>query len=112
LSPLEFVDTMGALYQHAGASGIPVDVTRRHLRLELTRRLALPSATPDADLARIAGERLQFDGPSFLNALNRATSTPKEALALVQDLEHYVARALVRAVSRLVSTPVRTKENP
>jgi len=112
LSPLEFVDTMGALYQHAGASRIPVDVTRRHLRLELTRRLALPSATPDADLARIAGERFQLDVPSFAETLNRDVRTPKEALALVQDLEHNVARALVRAVSRLVSTPGPTKENP
>lgn len=89
LSPLEFVDTMGALYQHAGASSIPVDVTRRHLRLELTRRLGLPSATPDDDLARIAAERLQFDGASFAETLHRATHTPKEALALVQDLERF-----------------------
>jgi hypothetical protein len=96
LSPLEFVDTMGALYQHAGASVIPVDVSRRHLRLELTRRLGLPSATPDADLARIAAERLQFDGASLGEMLNRAThaaSTPKlrtkDALAVVQDLERF-----------------------
>jgi len=89
LSPLEFVDTMGALYQHAGASAIPVDVSRRHLRLELTRQLGLPSATPDADLSRIAAERLQFDGTSLAETLSRATSTPKEALALVQDLERF-----------------------
>jgi hypothetical protein len=102
LSPLEFVDTMGALYQHAGAFAIPVDVTRRQVRLELTRRLGLPSSTPDADLARIAGERLQLDAALLAETLNRPVGTPKEALALVQD----VARALVRAVSRLVSTPV------
>ena len=92
LSPLEFVDTMGALYQHAGASSIPVDVSRRHLRLGLTRRLGLPSLTPDADLARVAAERLGFDGASLAETLNRASqaaSAPKlhtrEALAVVQD---------------------------
>jgi Domain of unknown function (DUF4350) len=89
LSPLEFVDTMGALYQHAGASAIPVDVSRRHLRLELTRRLGLPSVTPDADLARVAAEQLKLDDASFSETLNRATNTPNEALALVQDLERF-----------------------
>jgi hypothetical protein len=90
-----------------------VDVSRRHLRLELTRRLGLPSATPDADLARIAGERLQFDAAQFAETLNRVTNTPKEALALVQNLESCVARALVPAVSRLVSTPASGNErNP
>ena len=96
LSPLEFVDTMGALYEHAGASAIPVDVSRHHLRLKLTRRLGLPSATPDADLARAAAERLHFDGASFAETLNRASHAAgasklrtREALAVVQDLERY-----------------------
>jgi hypothetical protein len=96
LSPLEFVDTMGALYQHAGASSIPVDVSRRHLRLQLTRRLGMPSATPDADLARVAAERLHFDRASLFETLNRASgaaAVPKlrtrDALTLVQDLERY-----------------------
>jgi hypothetical protein len=96
LSPLEFVDTMGALYQHAGASSIPVDVSRRRLRLLLTRRLGLPSVTPDSDLARVAGARLHFDGASLAETLNRASqaaAAPKlrtrDALALVQDLERF-----------------------
>jgi hypothetical protein len=96
LSPLEFVDTMGALYQHAGASSIPVDVSRRRLRLQLTRRLGMPSATPDADLARVAAERLHFGGVSLTETLNRASgaaAAPKlrtrDALALVQDLERF-----------------------
>lgn len=96
LSPLEFVDTMGALYQHAGASAIPVDVCLRHLRLGLTRRLGLPSATPGADLARAAAERLGFDGAALAETLDRASraaAAPKmhtrDALALVQDLERY-----------------------
>jgi hypothetical protein len=94
LSPLEFVDTMGALYQHAGASSIPVEVEYRHLRLELTRRLGLPSTTPDAELARLAGERLDIDGNLLDAALNRASHAvdKREALAVVQSLERFVAQ--------------------
>ena len=96
LSPLEFVDTMGSLYRHAGASSIPVDVCLRHLRLELTRRLGLPSATSNADLARVAGERLGFDGASLEEIMNRASRAAdarklpaREALEVVQELERF-----------------------
>jgi len=94
LSPLEFVDTMGALYQHAGASTIPVEVEYRHLRLELTRRLGLPSTTPNAELARVAGERLAVDGNLLAGALNQASRAvdKREALAVVQSLERFVAQ--------------------
>jgi hypothetical protein len=52
LSPLEFVDTMGSLYQRAGAASIAVDTSYRHLRLELARRLRLPTNATNAALAR------------------------------------------------------------
>lgn len=91
LSPLEFVDTMGALYRHADAFEIPVEVSYRNLRLELTQRLALPPATPDADLARIAAERLGMDGTELADALSAAARggkvSSRQALVLVQNLE-------------------------
>ncbi len=94
LSPLEFVDTMGALYQHAGASSIPVEVEYRHLRLEFTRRLGLPSTTPDAELAKVAGERLNVDGDLLADALNQASRAvdKREALAVVQRLERFAGQ--------------------
>jgi hypothetical protein len=90
---------MGALYQHAGASSIPVEVSARHLRLELTRRLGLPPATPDADVARLAEERLSFDGTGLAKALSLASGTAenrklraRDALARVQSIERFAAQ--------------------
>jgi hypothetical protein len=99
LSPLEFVDTMGALYQHAGATSIPVQVASRHLRLELARRLALPAVTQDADLADAASIRLGLDRGLLAKALNEAPGRgntrklrPREALARVQTLSRFLAQ--------------------
>jgi hypothetical protein len=99
LSPLEFVDTMGALYRHADAFPIPVEVSYRRLRLELTQRLSLPPATFDADLARIASQRLGSEGPALADALASAAKAAsarrlsgREALALVERLESLLAR--------------------
>jgi len=98
LSPLEFVDTMGGLYQRAGASSVAVGVSYKHLRLELVRRLGLPAAS-DGDLAKAAGERLGFQGRELGELLQnaaRGAAAPKlparEALRLVRQLEQNTAR--------------------
>ncbi|MBV9266303.1 MAG: DUF4350 domain-containing protein [Acidobacteriaceae bacterium] len=95
LSPLEFVDTLGALYRHAGAASVAVAVAHRHLRLALTRSLALPAGIEDAALARAAGQRLGWD-LSHLSATlegaaraqNRKTRA-RDVLTLVQDMTRY-----------------------
>lgn len=93
LSPLEFVDTMGALYRHASAFSIPVEVSYRNLRLELTQRLGLPAAISDTDLAGAAAERLGADRAEMADALTAAAAaqrgklSSRQALALVQRLE-------------------------
>jgi hypothetical protein len=93
LSPLEFVDTMGALYRHASAFSIPVEVSYRNLRLELTQRLGLPAAISDADLATAAAERLRVDRAEMAAALTasaaaqRSKVSSRQALALVERLE-------------------------
>jgi hypothetical protein len=99
LSPLEFVDTMGGLYQRAKAGSIPVQVSYRHLRLELSRRLALPATSPDSALAQAAEERLGFRSPEFLDTLDTASAasqnpklSAKKALELVRNLEQYLKR--------------------
>ncbi len=92
LSPLEFVNTMGALYRHAGAASIPVDVSRRHLRLELTRRLGLPSQTAVPDLAQSAAGRLDFDATDLAAALTQASPSNTAALDIVQRLARYTDR--------------------
>ena len=72
LSPLEFVDTMGGLYERAGASSIPVAVYYQNLRMELARRLNLPRDASGAVLARNAGERLSVPERDLRDALGDA----------------------------------------
>jgi hypothetical protein len=103
LSPLEYVDTLGGLYQHAKAGAAPVAVSLQRLRYLLTRQLSLPSDTADAELAHAAEERLgwkNFESEQLLahaGAATRAEKLPsKEALDLVQKLEAYAARLELR----------------
>ena len=103
LSPLEYVDTLGGLYEHARAGAVPVEVSLQRLRYLLTRQLALPSDTPDAELAHAAEERLgwkNFESERLLSragAAARAEKLPgKEALDLVQKLEAFAARLDLR----------------
>jgi hypothetical protein len=98
LSPLEFVDTLGGLYRKAKAAQVPVDITMRHLRLQLARRLALPVEILDAELARAAAERLGWNQQELESMLERAHAAaarslpPSSALELVQGLQRFSAR--------------------
>ncbi len=99
LSPLEFVDTMGGLYQRAGAASVPVGTSYRHLRSSLTRRLGLPAITTDEALAAAAGDRLGWKRDEVRETLVKAaaalrieTLSAREALPLVRDLERSVVR--------------------
>jgi len=99
LSPLEFVETLGGLYQRAGATSVAVGVSYRRLRFKLARRLGVPTSTPDATLAQAAGERLGWNGAQLLVALEQAAlrekTRPGRALALIQNLESFTLRLRV-----------------
>jgi hypothetical protein len=99
LSPLEFVETMGGLYQRAHAAPIAVAAAYRLLRLELIRRLGFPVTGADQDLARAAGQRLGLPRDELAGTLQNsaraahsAKFSARQALDLVQQLEGYVAR--------------------
>jgi hypothetical protein len=103
LSPLEFVDTLGALYEHAGAASAAVSVSYLRLRFLLAKQLGLPSDASDADLSRAAEQRLgwkSFRNAGLLDRANRATHAakmrPREALNLVQELETQAEKLEVR----------------
>jgi hypothetical protein len=105
LSPLEFVETMGGLYQRAGAASIAVEVSYRRVRLELSRRLGLPAAVSDPELAQAAAERLGFSKTDFAGSLERAAGAlldPKLSwrlgLRAIQDLERWLPPAKPGAV--------------
>jgi hypothetical protein len=104
LSPLEFVDTLGGLYQRAGAASSAVSVSYARLRSLLTRQLALPSTTPDQQLAEAAEQRLGWKRSGLAVSLHgaelamHASKLPdREALEIVQKLENFAARLHVRA---------------
>ncbi len=106
LSPLEFVDTLGGLYQIAGAAPIAVSVEYNRFRLHLTRRLALPQSVGNRALAEAAAGRLGWDANRLADCLASAAASedlqklrPAEALDLVQKLQGYLAQLGVRKLS-------------
>ncbi|MGA2097612.1 MAG: DUF4350 domain-containing protein [Candidatus Acidiferrum sp.] len=107
LWPLEFVDTLGGLYERAGAASSAVAVSYKRFRALLSRQLGLPSTTTDEELARGAELRLGWKDlgvGELLNQASVATMAPKlrpsEALEIVQKLESQAARLVVRAPNR------------
>ena len=95
LWPLEFVNTLGALYERAGATSAAVDIVYRNCRAVLTRRLRLPLATSDAALGQAVESRLGWYRPDLARTLSRAAAAchgeklaGAEALALVQEIDY------------------------
>ncbi len=104
LSPLEFVDTLGGLYERAGAASLAVSVSYSRLRTLLNRHLSLPSDTGDAQLATAAEQRLGWKDSGLDTLLRRARAATldekfsgREALAIVQELERLAGKLTVRA---------------
>lgn len=96
LSPLEFVDTLGALYERANAGSAAVNVAYRHFRAQLVRRLALAPTTTNVQLESAVRERLGWKQPGLAETLSRSERaardpelSAREALNIVQALEHY-----------------------
>ena len=99
LSPLEFVDTLGGLYERAGAGSSAVAVSQSRLRYLLTRQLGLSGDTSDVQLAQAAEQRLGWQNFAVENVLGRADVASRaarlksrEALQLVQDLERHAQK--------------------
>lgn len=100
-APLEFVDTMGGLYERAGASTTAVSVALSHLRRRLVAAAALPADADDARIARAAAPRAGI-APDVLAALLarareavRAGVGDRAAVELVRALQD-TARCLDR----------------
>jgi len=96
LSPLEFVDTLGGLYQRAHAEPAVVGVVLQRFRTLVTRQMRLSSQIDDAALDAAIRSRLGKKFADLPDALHRAAAAsraPKvsaaEALALIRELEQY-----------------------
>jgi hypothetical protein len=99
LSPLEFVDTLGGLYERAGAAAVAVEIYHQRFRYWLTRRLGIASNATVAELEGYVQDRWHFRDPNFSAVLARCESarfdhdlSPKEALRLVQSLHDLAVR--------------------
>ena len=98
-SPLEFVDTMGGLYERARASTSAVATVHAHVRRRLLAALGLPPATDDERLVAAAAERLAFDRAELSSTLSHARAattdpdlTARQAVPLVAQLQGLAAR--------------------
>jgi hypothetical protein len=98
LSPLEFVQTLGGLYEHAGTSSVAVEIAYQRFRYWLARRLGLGSNASIHQLESAVRERWPSD--DHFGAILRRCESAKvdpylqeaEALQLVQELDSYASR--------------------
>lgn len=111
LSPLEFVDTLGGLYERAAAASSAISISAMRLRSLLSRQLGLPMNTPSSVLAQAAESRLGWKNSAIGETLLRADAasravkiSSREALELVQKLEEFTARLDVRSQIRREKT--------
>ena len=95
LSSLEFIDTLGGLYQRAHATRGAVEVAYQRFRFLLAKRLGMSLTATDADLAQAARQRLATAeglAETLLNcreAQEDLDLTDGKALELVQALHHF-----------------------
>ena len=95
LSSLEFIDTLGGLYQRAHAARGAVEAAYQHFRFLLAKRMGMPLTASDVDLENAARQRLA-PAPGLGEALRRCRQAQdnldlrdREALELVQALHNF-----------------------
>lgn len=98
-SPLEFIDTMGALYERARTAGAAVATARSRLRRLLRARTGLPSSSSDERFVAALEGRAGIDGAEARRLLERSAAAARDpeiderkALALVAELQNLAAR--------------------
>jgi len=96
LSPLEFVETLGALYQSAGAASGAVSTVWERFRYLVCTRLGLPRTSTVRQMYDSARERLGWSEPGFFEAMQTAergagddSLSSRDALRIVESIEHY-----------------------
>ncbi len=98
LSPLEFTETLGALYKRAHATGFALEAAYTNFRSEVTRKFGVRrDASPDA-VAKSLHERFPALDSHFAATLRDiehwiedSSLTEDTALDLVQRLQNYAA---------------------
>jgi hypothetical protein len=91
LSPLEFVETVGALYQRKGAAAGALEIAYTRFRFLLARRLGTSSSVTTADLLKSVHERPGWTIPGFAQNMQQI-----EFAVRLQKVEEPQALAWVR----------------
>jgi len=98
-SPLEFIDTMGSLYERARAANAAIATVRARVRRRLLEAAGLPLTTSDDRLAAAAADRLSL-GPEVASILSRSGAastdpdlTSQQAVAIAAELQLLGSRA-------------------
>jgi len=93
LAALEFVRTVGSLYERAGAATIALESGARRVRLALARRLGVPVESAPDVLERLAAQHWRVDATGLADVLRACESarandgvTSRQALPLLQAL--------------------------
>jgi Domain of unknown function (DUF4350) len=96
LSPLEFVETLGGLYQSAHAAQVAVEVSYQRFQYLLGKQLGMPGRPSAAEMVRAVEQRLRYDRRDFAATLTHCETSigdpdlrEKEALKLVQALNDF-----------------------
>ncbi len=99
LSPLEFVRTLGALYDRAGAAAVAIEINYQRFRFWLTRRLGIAGNASVDQLEHAVRQRWDFTDPEFAATLRACEFAPYQtdltrqaALQVVQSLFDYAVR--------------------
>jgi hypothetical protein len=99
LAPLEFVDTLGGLYERAGAEPAVIGFVYQRFRATLSRQLRLSRSAGDVELAEAVQGRLGWKESGLKSTMAKAAVasraakvTPEEALGLIRELEQYEQR--------------------
>ena len=99
LSPIEFVQTLGGLYERAGTASVAVDICYQRFRYWLTRRLGVANNASIDDLQNAVRDRYALGDDHFAAILRRCESAradsdlrAPEALHLVQELDQFASR--------------------
>ena len=96
LSPLEFVETLGALYHRAQASAPALQTIYQHFRYLLCKRLGLRTDIDTREIGRCTRERFAYNNADFVPLLEDCDAAIRntdlrdaEALRLIQLLHQH-----------------------
>jgi hypothetical protein len=102
-SPLELIDTMGGLYERAGAANAAVATVFTRTRRRLASAAGLPPSTDDDRLVAVCAERLSLDAAELERLLSNArvastdpNLTGSQAVAIARDLQDLAARVITQ----------------